>query len=60
MRRQCSPGSAIWQTAIGLLIVSALKNILDSLAVDTNHQLLIKGIVVIGAVAIDAKLSARR
>jgi ribose transport system permease protein len=51
---------AIWQTAIGLLIVSALKNILDSLAVDTNYQLLIKGIIVIVAVAIDAKVSARR
>jgi ribose transport system permease protein len=51
---------SIWQTAIGLLIVSALKNILDSLAVDTNYQLLIKGIIVIVAVAIDAKVSARR
>lgn len=51
---------SIWQTAIGLLIVSALKNILNSLAVDTNYQLLIKGIIVIVAVAIDAKVSARR
>jgi ribose transport system permease protein len=51
---------AIWQTAIGLLIVSALKNVLDSLAVDTNYQLLIKGIIVIVAVAIDAKVSTRR
>jgi len=51
---------AIWQTAIGPLIVSALKNILDSLAVDTNYQLLIKGIIVIVAVAIDANVSTRK
>lgn len=51
---------AIWQTAVGLLIVAALKNILDSLAIDTNYQLLIKGVIVIVAVAIDAKVSSRR
>jgi ribose transport system permease protein len=51
---------AIWQTAVGLLIVAALKNILDSLAIDTNYQLLIKGVIVVVAVAIDAKVSSRR
>jgi ribose transport system permease protein len=51
---------AIWQTAIGLLIVAVLTNLLDSLAVDANYQLLTKGVIVVGAVALDALVRARR
>jgi len=51
---------AIWKTAIGMLIVAVLTNLLDSLAVDTNYQLVIKGVIVIAAVALDARVRAGR
>lgn len=51
---------SIWQTAIGLLIIAVLTNLLDSLAVDANYQLLTKGVIVIGAVALDALVRTRR
>jgi ribose transport system permease protein len=45
---------AIWRTIVGLLILSVLTNLLDSLAVDSNVQSVVKGAIVIFAVAIDA------
>ncbi|WP_120634585.1 ABC transporter permease [Ruegeria sp. EL01] len=45
---------AVWQTAIGLMLVAVLTNLLDSLAVSANYQLLIKGTIVVAAVALDA------
>lgn len=45
---------AVWRTAVGLLILAVLTNLLDSQAVDPNSQLIIKGVIVIAAVAIDA------
>jgi len=51
---------AIWRTAIGMLIVAVLTNLLDSLAVDANYQLVIKGVIVIAAVALDARVRAAR
>ena len=51
---------AAWRTTIGLLIVAVLANLLDSLAVDANYQLVIKGVIVIGAVALDARVRATR
>jgi ribose transport system permease protein len=44
---------AIWRTAMGLLIIATLTNIFDSLAVSTNYQLVVKGTIVIAAVALD-------
>jgi len=44
---------AVWRTAIGLLIIATLTNIFDSLAVSTNYQLVVKGTIVIAAVAWD-------
>jgi ribose transport system permease protein len=44
---------AIWRTAIGLLIIAILTNIFDSLAVSTNYQLVVKGTIVVAAVAWD-------
>jgi ribose transport system permease protein len=44
---------AIWRTAIGLLIIAILTNIFDSLAVSTNYRLVVKGTIVIAAVAWD-------
>jgi ribose transport system permease protein len=45
---------AVWRTAVGLLLIAALTNIFDALALDSNFQSLIKGAIVIGAVALDA------
>ncbi len=45
---------AVWRSAVGLLIIAVLTNLLDSLAVDSNYQQVIKGTIVIAAVALDA------
>lgn len=45
---------AVWRTAVGLLILAVLTNLFDALALDTNFQSVIKGLIVIGAVALDA------
>jgi ribose transport system permease protein len=50
---------AVWRTAVGLLLLAVLTNIFDALALDSNFQSLIKGAIVIGAVALDA-FSRRR
>jgi ribose transport system permease protein len=49
----------VWRTAVGLLLLAVLNNIFDALALDSNFQSLIKGAIVIGAVALDA-FSRRR
>ncbi|WP_439618839.1 ABC transporter permease [Shinella sp.] len=51
---------SVWRSAIGLLIVAVLTNLLDSLAVDSNYQLVIKGTIVVAAVALDAFARSRR
>ena len=51
---------SVWRSAIGLLIVAVLTNLLDSLAVDSNFQLVIKGTIVIAAVGLDAYARSRR
>jgi ribose transport system permease protein len=43
----------MWRTAIGLLIIATLTNIFDSLAISTNYQLVVKGTIVVGSVALD-------
>jgi ribose transport system permease protein len=49
---------AMWRTAIGLLIIATLTNVFDSLAINNNYQLVAKGFIVVGAVALD--IYARR
>ena len=44
---------AVWRTAVGVLILAVLNNLFSSLAVDTSIQNIIKGVVVIGAVALE-------
>jgi ribose transport system permease protein len=44
---------AMWRTLVGLLIIATLTNIFDSLAISTNYQLVVKGSIVIGSVALD-------
>lgn len=51
---------SIWRTTIGLLIVAVLTNLLDSLAVSSDYQLVIKGSIVIVAVATDSLVRGHR
>jgi ribose transport system permease protein len=50
---------SVWRTAVGLLLLAVLTNLFDALALDSNFQSLIKGAIIIGAVALDA-VSRRR
>lgn len=51
---------AIWRTAIGLAIIATLSNVFNALAASTNYQLVIKGAIVVGAVALDVFSRSRR
>lgn len=51
---------AMWRTAVGLLILASLTNLLQSLAVDANVQLIAKGLIVVGAVGLDVWIRRRR
>ena len=51
---------AMWRTAVGLLILATLTNLFDSLALDQNWQSLVKGAIIVGAVALDAYTRSRR
>jgi ribose transport system permease protein len=51
---------AMWRTAVGLLIIATLTNIFDSLAISNNYQLVVKGAIVIGAVALDIFARSRQ
>lgn len=50
---------AMWRTAIGLAIIATINNLFDSLALDTAAQSLMKGLIVLGAVALDARTRRR-
>jgi ribose/xylose/arabinose/galactoside ABC-type transport system permease subunit len=50
---------AIWRTVVGLLILATLTNVFFSLNVDQNWQLIAKGLIIVGAVALDAYLRKR-
>ncbi len=45
---------AMWRTLVGLFILATINNLFDSLALDTAAQSLVKGLIVIGAVALDS------
>lgn len=51
---------AMWRTAIGLATIATLTNVFDSLAVSTSYQLVIKGAIVVLAVAFDVFARSRR
>jgi ribose transport system permease protein len=51
---------AVWRSAIGLGIVAAITNLSDSEGWDINVQSVIKGAIVIGAVALDSWVRSRR
>ena len=50
---------AIWRSVVGLLILATLTNVFFSLNVDQNWQLIAKGLIIVGAVALDAYLRKR-
>lgn len=43
------------RTAVGLLIIATLTNFFDSMSIDSSVQLVVKGAVVLAAVAADAR-----
>jgi ribose transport system permease protein len=50
----------IWGTALGLLLIQTLNNGLDLLIVPTYWQDVIKGLLIVAAVAVDVWSSKRR
>jgi ribose transport system permease protein len=44
---------SMWRTVVGLAIVATLANVLDTLAVNTQVQLIIQGVVLVAAVSFD-------
>ncbi|MFE4230018.1 ABC transporter permease [Arthrobacter sp. NPDC056886] len=50
----------LWRTAVGLSVLAILDNIFYSLAVDSNAQLIVKGAIVILAVAADQLVKRRQ
>jgi ribose transport system permease protein len=51
---------AMWRTVVGVLILATLNNLFSSLAVESPIQNIIKGCVVIAAVAFETKSQRRR
>lgn len=51
---------AMWRTAVGLAVIGILTNVFDSLALSTSYQLVIKGTIVVLAVAFDVFARSRR
>ena len=44
---------AMWRTVVGLAIIATLTNVLDSLAISTQVQLVVQGTVLVAAVSFD-------
>jgi ribose transport system permease protein len=51
---------AMWRTLVGILILATISNLFTALAFDTATQQLVKGLIVIAAVALDAYIRRRR
>jgi ribose transport system permease protein len=51
---------AMWRTLVGLLMLATINNLFDSLALDTAAQSLVKGTIVVAAVALDSYTRRRR
>jgi len=51
---------AVWRTATGLLILAIITNVSDSKGWSSNIQEVVKGVIIIGAVSLDAFARARR
>jgi ribose transport system permease protein len=44
----------MWRTAVGLGIVAVMSNGFDLIGVDPNYQYIVKGLIIVGALALDA------
>ena len=51
---------SIWGTALGLLLIQTLNNGLDILVVPAYWQSVIKGVLIVAAVAVDVWSTRRR
>ena len=51
---------AMWRTAVGLGILAVLQNGLDALQVNPNTQVIIKGLILVAAVAWDEYVKRQR
>jgi ribose/xylose/arabinose/galactoside ABC-type transport system permease subunit len=51
---------ALWRTAAGVMVLAVLTNIFNAMAWDTTRQSVAKGLVLVGAVALDALRRSRR
>lgn len=51
---------AVWRTGVGLLTIGILTNVLDSRAIDTNWQSVVKGSIIIAAVGLDVLGRSRK
>lgn len=51
---------AIWRSATGLLLLATITNIFYSLNISQQWQLIAKGIIVVGAVALDVAIRKRQ
>jgi ribose transport system permease protein len=51
---------AIWRTAVGLAVLAALTNLFYAMSIDLHWQLVIKGAIIVGAVALDAYVRRTR
>jgi ribose transport system permease protein len=51
---------AMWRTLVGMLILATINNLFDSLALDIAAQSIVKGVIVVGAVALDSYTRRRQ
>lgn len=51
---------AVWRSGVGLMILATLSNVFDSLSLNANWQLVIKGSIIIAAVASERLLRRKR
>lgn len=51
---------AVWRTVVGLFIFASLTNVFYSLNLSQNWQLIAKGLIVVLAVSVDARLRTNR
>lgn len=51
---------AMWRTGVGLAIIAVIRNLFTSLNFDPNLQLVLQGVIVIFAVALDVLANRRR
>jgi ribose transport system permease protein len=50
---------AMWRTGVGVHIIASLTNVFNAMAINSNWQLVVKGCVVVAAVALDIYARSR-